>query len=79
MIRGGRDRWLALALLFAVLALVYLTLVAYPRYIDWQSGLWMSPEQLIRQLAAQGHSSSQKASRWQRWQLKLSYLAQTLR
>ena len=60
-------------------ALVYLTLVAYPRYIDWQSGLWMSPEQLIRQLAAQGHSSSQKASRWQRWQLKLSYLAQTLR
>ncbi|WNY88759.1 capsular polysaccharide biosynthesis protein [Leclercia adecarboxylata] len=60
-------------------ALVYLTLVAYPRYIDWQSGLWMSPEQLIRQLAAQGNSSSQKASRWQRWQLKLSYLAQTLR
>jgi len=27
----------------------------------------------------QGNSSSQKASRWQRWQLKLSYLAQTLR
>lgn len=68
-----RQRPLSLA------ALVYLTLVAYPRYIDWQSGLWMSPEQLIRQLAAQGHSSSQKASRWQRWQLKLSYLVQTLR
>lgn len=68
-----RERTLPLA------ALVYLTLVAYPRYIDWQSGLWMSPEQLIRQLAVQGNSSSQKASRWQRWQLKLSYLAQTLR
>ncbi len=68
-----RQRTLSLA------ALVYLTLVAYPRYIDWQSGLWMSPEQLIRQLAVQGNSSSQKASRWQRWQLKLSYLAQTLR
>ncbi|WP_391488264.1 capsular polysaccharide biosynthesis protein [Leclercia tamurae] len=68
-----RQRALPLA------ALVYLTLVAYPRYIDWQSGLWMSPEQLIRQLAVQGNSSSQKASRWQRWQLKLSYLAQTLR
>lgn len=68
-----RQRTLPLA------ALVYLTLVAYPRYIDWQSGLWMSPEQLIRQLAVQGNSSSQKASRWQRWQLKLSYLAQTLR
>lgn len=70
---GRRHRTLPLA------ALVYLTLVAYPRYIDWQSGLWMSPEQLIRQLAAQGNSSSQKANRWQRWQLKLSYLAQTLR
>lgn len=68
-----RQRTLPLA------ALVYLTLVAYPRYIDWQSGLWMSPEQLIRQLAAQGNSSSQKASRWQRWQIKLSYLAQTFR
>lgn len=68
-----RQRALPLA------ALVYLTLVAYPRYIDWQSGLWMSPEQLIRQLAVQGNSSSQKASRWHRWQLKLSYLAQTLR
>lgn len=68
-----RQRTLPLA------ALVYLTLVAYPRYIDWQSGLWMSPEQLIRQLAVQGNSSSQKASRWHRWQLKLSYLAQTLR
>lgn len=68
-----RQRTLPLA------ALVYMTLVAYPRYIDWQSGLWMSPEQLIRQLAAQGNSSAQKANRWQRWQLKLSYLAQTFR
>lgn len=67
-----RQRTLPLA------ALVYLTLVAYPLYIDWQTGLWISPEQLIRQLAQQGHSSAQKAGRWQRWQLKLSYLAQTL-
>lgn len=59
-------------------ALVYLTLVAYPLYIDWQTGLWISPEQLIHQLAQQGHSSTQKSSRWQRWQIKLSYLAQTL-
>lgn len=59
-------------------ALVYLTLVAYPLYIDWQTGLWISPEQLIRQLAEQGHSSTQKSSLWQRWQIKLSYLAQTL-
>lgn len=59
-------------------ALVYLTLVAYPLYIDWQTGLWISPEQLIRQLAEQGHSSTHKSSRWQRWQIKLSYLTQTL-
>ncbi|WP_421255211.1 capsular polysaccharide biosynthesis protein [Aeromonas sp. 600282] len=59
-------------------ALVYLTLVAYPLYLDWQTGLWISPEQLIHQLAKQGHSSAQKASRWQRWQLKLGYLFQTL-
>lgn len=67
-----RQRTLPLA------ALVYLTLVAYPLYIDWQTGLWISPEQLIRQLAQQGHSSARKAGRWQRWQLKLSYLTQTL-
>ncbi len=59
-------------------ALVYMTLVAYPLYIDWQSGLWISPEQLIRQLATQGQSSGRKSSRWQRWQTKLSYLVQTL-
>lgn len=60
-------------------ALVYLTLVAYPCYIDWKSGLWMSPEQLIRQLAVQGNSSPQKASCWQRWRLKLSYFMKTFR
>lgn len=67
-----RQRSLPLA------ALVYLTLVAYPLYIDWQTGLWISPEQLIRQLAEQGQSSTRKSSRWQRWQIKLSYLTQTL-
>lgn len=67
-----RQRCLPLA------ALVYLTLAAYPLYIDWQTGLWISPEQLIRQLATQGQSSTRKSSRWQRWQIKLSYLIQTL-
>ncbi len=67
-----RQRSLPLA------ALVYLTLVAYPLYLDWQTGLWISPEQLIHQLTKQGHSSAHKASRWQRWQLKLGYLFQTL-
>ncbi|WP_371315764.1 capsular polysaccharide biosynthesis protein [Aeromonas sp. sif2433] len=67
-----RQRSLPLA------ALVYLTLVAYPLYIDWQTGLWISPEQLIRQLATQGQSAPRKSSRWQRWQIKLGYLTQTL-
>lgn len=67
-----RQRSLPLA------ALVYLTLVTYPLYIDWQTGLWISPEQLIRQLAAQGQSAPRKSSRWQRWQIKLGYLTQTL-
>lgn len=68
-----RQRSLPLA------ALVYLTLVAYPRYLDWQTGLWITPEQLIRQLAQQGQGVSGKSSRWQRWQLKLGYLVETLR
>lgn len=68
-----RQRTLSLA------ALVYMTLVAYPGYIDWQTGLRIGPEQLIRQLAEQGHSSTQKSNRWQRWQIKLRYLLQTLR
>jgi len=67
-----RQRSLPLA------ALVYLTLAAYPLYIDWQTGLWISPEQLIRQLAAQGQSAPRKSSRWERWQIKLGYLTQTL-
>ncbi|WP_421201896.1 capsular polysaccharide biosynthesis protein [Aeromonas enteropelogenes] len=68
-----RQRQLPLA------ALVYLTLVAYPRYIDWQSGLWCSPEQLIRKLAVQKPLTVAGSSRWQRWQLKLHFLARTLR
>ncbi|MFM5697667.1 capsular polysaccharide biosynthesis protein [Aeromonas veronii] len=68
-----RQRSLPLA------ALVYLTLVAYPLYLDWQTGLWISPEQLIHQLAKQGHSSAQKASCWRRWHLKLRFLVDTLK
>ncbi|MEE1953441.1 capsular polysaccharide biosynthesis protein [Aeromonas sp. 75A] len=68
-----RERPLPLA------ALIYLTLAAYPRYIDWQSGLWCSPEQLIRKLAAQKPLAMTGASRWRRWQLKLRFLVDTLK
>lgn len=60
-------------------ALVYITLVVCPRYIDWRSGLWMSPEQLIHQLAAQGSVPPQTARRWPRWRRRLSHLAQIFR
>ncbi|WP_429188980.1 capsular polysaccharide biosynthesis protein [Aeromonas veronii] len=68
-----RERPLPLA------ALVCLTLAAYPRYIDWQSGLWCSPEQLIRKLAAHKPLAMTGASRWRRWQLKLRFLVDTLK
>ncbi|MGL4777857.1 MAG: capsular polysaccharide biosynthesis protein, partial [Aeromonas veronii] len=68
-----RERPLPLA------ALVCLTLAAYPRYIDWQSGLWCSPEQLIRKLAAHKPLAMSGASRWRRWHLKLHFLVDTLK
>ncbi|MCF5854263.1 capsular polysaccharide biosynthesis protein [Aeromonas veronii] len=68
-----RERPLPLA------ALVCLTLAAYPRYIDWQSGLWCSPEQLIRKLAAHKPFAMTGASRWRRWHLKLRFLVDTLK
>ncbi|WP_268011418.1 capsular polysaccharide biosynthesis protein [Aeromonas veronii] len=68
-----RERPLPLA------ALVCLTLAAYPRYIDWQSGLWCSPEQLIRKLAAHKPLAMTGASRWRRWHLKLRFLVDTLK
>ncbi|KAE9637908.1 capsular polysaccharide biosynthesis protein [Aeromonas veronii] len=68
-----RERALPLA------ALVCLTLAAYPRYIDWQSGLWCSPEQLIRKLAAHKPLAMTGASRWRRWHLKLRFLVDTLK
>ncbi|RUR59219.1 capsular polysaccharide biosynthesis protein [Aeromonas veronii] len=68
-----RERPLLLA------ALVCLTLAAYPRYIDWQSGLWCSPEQLIRKLAAHKPLAMTGASRWRRWHLKLRFLVDTLK
>ena len=68
-----RERPLPLA------ALVCLTLAVYPRYIDWQSGLWCSPEQLIRKLAAHKPLAMSGASRWRRWHLKLHFLVDTLK
>jgi capsular polysaccharide export protein len=51
-------------------ALVYATLVAYPSYIDWRTGLWTSPERLITALSHQQKIAINKSSIWQRWRVK---------
>ncbi|PJG57381.1 beta-3-deoxy-D-manno-oct-2-ulosonic acid transferase, partial [Aeromonas cavernicola] len=58
--------------------LVYITLAVYPCYVDWRSGLWCSPEQLIRQLTTQQPTQIAGIRHWQRWQLKLRYFTRTL-
>ena len=60
-------------------ALAYITLVKYPRYIDWKSGLWCSPEQLIHLLSTQKKATTAGVKWWQRWRIKLVSFAQTLR
>lgn len=58
--------------------LVLVTLALYPRYFDWRSGLWITAEQQIRLLAAQGQTNSKPLPRLRRWAMKLGYLYQTL-
>ncbi|MBT1445359.1 capsular polysaccharide biosynthesis protein [Shewanella sp. JM162201] len=60
-------------------ALVFITLVKYPIYIDWGSGLYARPEWMIEKFAGQKASAVQQQSRWNRWQLKLGYLLEALR
>lgn len=58
--------------------LAYITLISYPRYIDWDTGLLVTPEQLIEKMAATKTDATMEQSRLQRWQLKLNYLMETL-
>ena len=51
-------------------ALVYATLVAYPSYVDWHTGLWSTPERLITTLSHQQKIVIYKSSIWQRWCVK---------
>ncbi|MCL1126190.1 capsular polysaccharide biosynthesis protein [Shewanella surugensis] len=59
--------------------LVYISVVLYPTYIDWDTRLRISPEQLITKMAKNKVDLKNQQSYWQRWQLKLSYLLETLR
>ena len=58
--------------------LVYLTLAVYPHYIDWNTGFWITPEQLIHQLAMQGKAVGTGLGRWRRWYLKANYLLEAV-
>lgn len=66
-----RERPLTLA------ALVYGALVAYPDYIDWQTRLRITPEQLMT-LIAREQGATHSGSALHRWRRKLGYLLQTL-
>lgn len=54
------------------------TLALYPSYFDWDSRLWITPEQQIKRLSQQGQTEVRPLPRHRRWGLKLGYLAQTL-
>ncbi|QDP01938.1 capsular polysaccharide biosynthesis protein [Thalassotalea sp. PS06] len=66
-----RERSISLA------ELVYATLVIYPRYIDWPTGLFSSPELAIAGLAEQGSTAINRDSFWQRIKTKCIYLWHT--
>ncbi|MEP1449248.1 MAG: capsular polysaccharide biosynthesis protein [Paraglaciecola sp.] len=46
----------------SLLELVYVALIEYPLYIDWQTGLWTSPEILISKLSNNKNASIKKRS-----------------
>ncbi|TKB46193.1 capsular polysaccharide biosynthesis protein [Thalassotalea mangrovi] len=57
--------------------LVYATLVLYPRYIDWSTDLFSTPELVISTMAQQGSSAITADNYWQRLVIKSRYLWQT--
>ncbi|MBU3003369.1 capsular polysaccharide biosynthesis protein [Paraglaciecola arctica] len=56
----------------SLLELVYVALIEYPLYIDWQTGLWTSPEILISKLSNIKNASIKKRSFISRNVLKLN-------
>lgn len=58
----------------SLIELVYVALIAYPRYIDWQTGFWISPEILISKLSNIKNEGIKKHSFISRNVLKLNSL-----
>ena len=63
----------------SLVELVFITLVKYPVYIDWDTGLYATPEWMVEKFSEQKAKTNQQQSRWHRWVLKLNYLRETLR
>ena len=59
--------------------LVFTTLVQYPLYIDWDTGLWITPELLIDKIADGQNQDIKKQSFWNRKLLKLQYIFEIFR
>jgi len=60
-------------------ALVYIALIEYPLYIDWDTGLWISPELLISKIANVKNDDIKKQSFFSRNVLKLKYFVEMFR
>ncbi len=59
--------------------LAFITLVKYPLYIDWDTGLWITPELLIEKIANVKNQDIKKQSFFNRKLLKLKYIAEVFR
>lgn len=57
--------------------LVFITLIKYPLYIDWDTGLWVTPELLIAKIAEVKNQDIKKQSFFHRKRLKLKYVLDT--
>ena len=53
--------------------LVYIALIEYPLYIDWDTGLWINPELLISKIAKVKKVDFKKPSFFARYKIKLNY------
>jgi len=58
--------------------LVYISLVEYPLYIDWDTGFWISPELLIAKIAKVKNVDFKKPSFFSRYRIKINYFMEML-
>ncbi|MEY8204184.1 MAG: capsular polysaccharide biosynthesis protein, partial [Bermanella sp.] len=62
-----------------LLELVYVSLVLYPRYVNWQTRVLTTPESVIQQLSLEGKRAVALKSTWlSRQNRKVRYLLQSL-